>query len=190
MLVHGRNQTADYMLDIARRLDLPDVHYVALQAHENTWYPKGFMAPFEENEPWLTYALESLDARIRELADSGVDRSRIAIIGFSQGACLTAEYAARHAGRYGAIVAYTGGLIGPPGTTWNYQGSFDGTPVYFGTSDVDDWVPVERVRESEAVFRRMGAHTILCIYEGMDHLVNDEEIAEVRELILRIQFAT
>lgn len=186
VMVHGRNQTVDYMWDLAERIDLPDVHYVALQAAGHSWYPSGFMADTTENEPFLGHALEAFDARIQELLASGVPRTKMVLLGFSQGACLTAEYAVRYARRYGGIVLYTGGVIGPPGTQWVFPGSFQDTPVFLGTSDPDDWVPVRRVRETEVVFRAMKAATTLRIYPGMGHVVNDEEIDWARTLLQRV----
>lgn len=190
LLVHGRNQTTSDILEIAERIALPAVHYVALQAAGNSWYPLSFMAAITDNEPYLSQALECYDARVTELLANGVPRTKLVLLGFSQGACLTAEYAVRHAAdRYGGIVLYTGGVIGPAGTQWEYGGSLQNTPVFLGSSDIDDWVPEARVRETEAVFRRMGADTTLRIYQGMDHVVNDDEIAFARWLLQRVQSA-
>jgi predicted esterase len=107
---------------------------------------------------------------------------RVGILGFSQGACLTLEFAARHPRRYKAIVGLSGGLIGPPGTPRDYAGSMEDTPVFLGCSDVDAHIPVERVRESAEVFRRLGAQVDERIYPGMGHTVNEDELAAVRAL--------
>ena len=123
------------------------------------------------------------DSLIQTVVEKGISKDRIVLLGFSQGACLTAEYAVRHAERYGAIVLFTGGLIGPPGTSWSYPGSFQGTPVFLGTSDVDEFVPLSRVQESTAVFRQMGAQVMERVYPGMDHIVNDDEIAIARAMM-------
>jgi predicted esterase len=121
-----------------------------------------------------------------ELREKGFALSQIILAGFSQGACLTAEYAVRHANRYGGILLFTGGLIGPAGTTWRYPGSFDGTPIFLGTSDVDSFVPLARVQESAAIFRQMGALVSERIYPGMEHIVNDDEIAFARTMLQQV----
>ena len=141
------------------------------------------MAEREKNEPGLSSALYTLAALVNDVVAKGVPRERIVLLGFSQGACLTSEFAARNAARYAGIVAYTGGLIGPPGTAWNYGGSFDRTPVFLGCSDIDGHVPKTRVDESAAVFTRMGASVTERIYPGMGHLVNDDEIAFTQRLM-------
>jgi len=120
---------------------------------------------------------------VKGLTDAGVATNRIALLGFSQGACLASEYAARHPRRYGAVLALTGGLIGPPGIPRNYPGSLDGTPVFLGTSDPDPHVPFERVRETEAVLKRMGAEVEVRRYEGMAHTINEDEIGACRAVL-------
>jgi predicted esterase len=116
-----------------------------------------------------------------------VDRSRIVLGGFSQGACLTAEYVARHPARYGGVILFSGGLIGPPGTVWDDGGRFEGTPVFLGCSDRDSHVPESRVRETADLLTRMGAQVTMRIYPGMGHLVNDDEIAAAREVLDAVQ---
>lgn len=147
------------------------------------------MEELSANEPNLSYALECYHLRVAELLAQGIPKSRLVLLGFSQGACLTAEYAVRHADRYGGIVLYTGGVIGPEGTKWEYGGSFKGTPVFLGSSNVDDWIPEARVHETAAIFKRMGADTTTRIYKGMEHIVNDDEIAFARRLIQQVQSA-
>jgi len=184
-MVHGRDRDTSDMLAIADRLDLPDVAYLAPGAFENSWYPNRFMQPLVSNQPRLDQALERLDTLMAGLMHDRVDSSRIVLLGFSQGACLVSEYAVRNARRYGGIIALTGGLIGPPGTQWNYPGSFRGTPAFLGTSDADEWVPVARVQETAGVMQRMGAAVELVVYPGMEHVVNDDEIVRARNLIKR-----
>lgn len=186
-MVHGRNQTTDYVLDLADRINLPGVHYLAPQAAGNSWYPSGFMAELSDNEPHLSCALDCYGVRISELLEQGIPKKKLVLLGFSQGACLTAEYVARNADRFGGVVLYTGGVIGPEGTEWNYGGSLKGTPVFLGSSDIDSWVPERRVYETAAVFKRMGADVTARIYKGMDHLVNDDEIAFARSVIQQVQ---
>src|SRR4051812_45279314 len=156
ILVHGRGATAESILSLADELQVGDVAYLAPQAAGNTWYPYSFLSPIPQNEPGITSGLGVIDALIAQLAAGGVDATRIALAGFSQGACLTLEYAARHARRYAGIFGLSGGLIGPPGTPRDYAGSFDATPVLLGCSDVDAHIPLERVRESARVFGRLG----------------------------------
>ena len=177
VMMHGRGRDTDDILGLADRIGVAGFSYLAPAAHENSWYPYSFLEPIEENEPRLSYALETYDETVDGLVKQGIPRRRIVLAGFSQGACLAAEYAVRHADRYGGILLFTGGLIGPPGTRWEYEGSFAGTPVFLGTSDVDEFVPEERVRESARVFEGMGADVTLRVYPGMDHVVNDDEIS-------------
>mgnify|MGYP001343389826 CR=1 FL=1 len=183
MLVHGRHQTAQYMLSLVDRINMPQVHYVALQAANNSWYPQKFMAPLEQNEPHLQFALETYHTHITQLVQQGIAKSKIVLLGFSQGACLTAEYAVRHADRYGGILLFTGGVIGPEGTKWNYEGDFKGTPIFIGCSDQDEWVPEQRVHETAEIFKRMGADTTVKIYKGMGHIINDDEIEQARNIL-------
>jgi predicted esterase len=139
-----------------------------------------------KNEPGLSSGLWVLEHLVDEVVRQGIRRDRVVLLGFSQGACLTGEFAVRHAARYGGVILYSGGLIGPPGTTWEYPGSFDGTPVFLGCSDVDAHVPKARVDESAAVFARMGASVTERTYPRMGHLVNEDEIVFTRALMTGI----
>jgi predicted esterase len=179
VLLHGRGRDAADVLSLAERIGDPGVAFLAPQARGNTWYPQSFLAPLEDNEPYLGSALATVGALLDGLGDLG----RVVLGGFSQGACLAAEYALRHPRRYGGLLLYTGGAIGPPGTEWPDRGSFAGTPAYLGTADPDDWVPVERVRETAARLRAQDADVTVQVFAGMDHLVNDEEIAAGRALL-------
>ena len=183
IMVHGRNAAPPNILDLVPRIDQPGFAYLAPAAAGNTWYPYSFMAERERNEPGLSSGLSVLAHLVAQVEAAGVPKDHIALLGFSQGACLTAEFAVRHAARYGAVILYSGGLIGPEGTVWEYPGGFDGTPVFLGCSDVDGHVPKARVDESAAVFGRMGAEVTERIYPGMGHLVNDDEIAFTRTLL-------
>jgi len=184
ILIHGRGGSADDMLSLGSELRAADVAYLAPQAAGNTWYPYSFLAPLEQNEPGLSSALARLAGLVDSLAqDEGVPPARIALLGFSQGACLSLEFAARYARRYAAVIGLSGGLIGPPGTPRRYDGSLDGTPVFLGCSDVDPHIPVERVRETADVFRRFGASVDERIYKGMGHTINRDELEAVRELL-------
>ena len=186
IMVHGRNAGPRNILELAGAFADPAFTYLAPAAAGNTWYPLSFLAPRDQNEPYLSSALGRLDTLVAEVEAAGVPRERIVLLGFSQGACLTAEFAVRHAGRYGGLIVFSGGLIGPPGTTWDVAGDFAGTPVFLGCSDVDAHVPKARVEESAAVFERMGAATTIRIYPGMGHLVNDDEIAFAQTVMAQV----
>jgi predicted esterase len=189
IMIHGRNAEAKNILELAAVLPHPDFTYLAPSASGHTWYPLSFMAPIAQNEPGITSGLAAIDRLVAEVVSHGVPKHRIVLLGFSQGACLTTTYAVRNAARYGGVVAYSGGLIGPPGTEWSYPGNFDGTPVFLGCSDVDPHIPKERVDESADVFRRMGATVTERIFPGMGHLVNHEEIAFTRDLMEQVAAA-
>jgi predicted esterase len=182
-MIHGRNASPQNILDLVPRLNRPRWTYLAPAAAGNTWYPLSFLSEIDRNEPYLTSALRRLDRLAGEVAAEGVAKAHIVLLGFSQGACLASEFACRHAARYGGIIAFSGGLIGPPGTGWVYEGRFDGTQVLFGCSDVDAHVPMDRVDESARVFERMGAEVTKRIYPGMGHLVNDDEIELAKRLL-------
>src|SRR6185312_1941177 len=179
VMVHGRGATAESILTLADEFGRDDFAYLAPQAAGYSWYPYGFMAPMPQNEPGLSSGL----ARIGELEAEGMPAERIVLLGFSQGACLSLEFAARNARRYGAILGLSGGLIGPPGTPRDYPGSLAGTPVFLGCSDRDPHIPKGRVDESAAVLKTMGAEVTERIYPAMGHTVNEDELSFVRQLL-------
>jgi predicted esterase len=183
ILLHGRGAGAEDILGLSRGFTAPDVAYLAPQAADHTWYPYSFLAPLERNEPNLSSALRLIDHLLEDLQQQNVSLDKVALLGFSQGACLALEFAARHARRYAAVAALSGGLIGPPGTSRDYPGSLDGTPVFIGCSDVDPHVPVERINESAEVLRRMGAVVDERVYPGMGHTLNEDEIGAVDALL-------
>ena len=185
ILLHGRGASAEDIIGLASELGVTDVAYVAPQASGNTWYPYSFLTPMEKNEPNLSSALGMVAALVADLEQRGIPANRVALMGFSQGACLALEYAARHARRYACVAAFSGGLIGPPGTPRDYAGSFLGTPIFLGCSDIDPHIPIERVRESAEVCRRMGATVDERIYPGMGHSVNLDELTAVRAILAR-----
>jgi predicted esterase len=172
------------MIGLAREIDAPGVACLAPQAAGRTWYPLSFLSPLPDNEPGITSGLGVLAGLVAMLTAQGIPTNRIALLGFSQGACLSLEFAARHPQRFAAVIGLSGGLIGPPGTPRDYPGSLDRTPVFLGCSDVDPHIPLARVHESADVFRRMGAAVDERIYAGMGHTINDDELAAVRALIL------
>jgi predicted esterase len=185
LLLHGRGATAKSMLSLFGVLDVPKIAAFAPEAPGNSWYPNSFLAPLESNQPFLDSALSRIESIVSKLVSHGIASHRIALLGFSQGACLTLEFVVRHPRRYGAVIGLTGGLIGPPGTSRNYPGSLAGVPVFLGTSDPDPHVPFERVRETETVLRRMGAEVELRRYPGMPHTIEGDELDAARSLLER-----
>jgi phospholipase/carboxylesterase len=184
IMVHGRGASAANILELAAVFDRPRVAYVAPNAAGGTWYPYSFISPRERNEPGLSSALSVIESLVVDLIHRGFPPKRILLLGFSQGACLSTEFAIRHPRRYGGVLALSGGLIGPPGTTWDdVTATLDGLPVFLGCSDIDPHIPKERVLESEQVFTRLGARVKRTLYPGMGHLVNDDEINEVQRVI-------
>jgi phospholipase/carboxylesterase len=186
ILVHGRGGSAEDILTLADEFGQDDIAYLAPQAVEHSWYPYSFLAPLEQNEPHLSNALATVGATLGHVTREGFTFERIALIGFSQGGCLALEFAARNAKRYGAVAGLSAGLIGPPGFPRDYPGSFAGTPVFLGCSDVDSHIPLGRVHESRDVLSRMGAAVTERIYPGMGHTVNADEIAHVARLLAAI----
>lgn len=186
VLLHGRGGSAEDMLGLFDALHVENLAAVAPQAAEHTWYPQPFLSPLESNQPKLDSALRKIDTVVSDLLARGITSERIAILGFSQGACLTCEFVARHPRRYGAVMGLTGGLIGPPQTPRDYAGSLDGTPVFLGTSDPDPHVPFERVLETEQVLKGMGASVEVRRYPGMPHTINQDELDTCRALLRAI----
>jgi predicted esterase len=183
IMIHGRNAMPRSILELVSLIGLEDVHYVAPAAADNTWYPYSFLSEIEKNEPGISSGYFVIDGLVNDLIGRGLPRDRIALLGFSQGGCLASTYAARHAQRYGGVFALSGGLIGPPGTVWDFPGSFEGTPVFLGCSDIDHHIPKERVEESARVFERMGAEVTMRLYPNMAHTVNNDEIIFVRQTL-------
>jgi phospholipase/carboxylesterase len=186
VLVHGRGASAADILTLADELPHPSFSYLAPQAAGGTWYPNRFTAPLASNEPWLSSALQVLAETLAKVEQAGIPPERTVLLGFSQGACLALEFAARNARRYGGVVGLSGGLIGPDGTPRDYAGSLARTPVFLGCSDVDFHIPVGRVHESAEVLRRLGAEVDERIYPGMGHTVNLDELDAVRAILGRI----
>jgi len=188
--MHGRDWVPEDILSVCRRIGLDDLAWLAPAAHENTWYPSPFMAPLEDNEPDLSWTLERMHTLVSEMESHGIMPERIVLLGFSQGACAVAEYAVRHARRYGGIVIYTGGVMGPPGSQRNYSGNFAGTPAFVGGSREDEWITEARMIETRDLLRAMGAQVSEHFYSGREHIVTDEEVAAARAIIQGLQAAT
>ena len=183
ILVHGRGASATDILSLAEELDHPEFAYLAPEAAGHAWYPYSFLAPLAQNQPWLNSALSLLGTVVGRAVAAGIPRHKIALVGFSQGACLATEFVARNAVRYGALIAFTGGLIGPPGTRFNYPGDLSGTPCFFGAGDPDPHVPWERVKESASVFSALGGVVTLRRYPGLSHTINQDEILVAKNLL-------
>lgn len=183
LMVHGRGATAEDILSLAAEFDQSGFAYLAPQAAGNTWYPNRFLVPIEENEPWLSSALSLVGDVFSRITEAGIPPERIILLGFSQGACLMLEYAARHARRYAGIAGLSGALIGPDDQPRDYAGSLAGTPVFLGCSDVDFHVPRERVEQTADVMERLGAAVTMRLYPGMGHLVNQDEIDFIRGMM-------
>ncbi len=186
IMVHGRGAGPANILDLVPAIGHPGLAYLAPAASGGTWYPKSFMAPIAENEPGISSGIAVIHDLVGVITAAGIPTSRIVFLGFSQGACLASTAAQRRPDAYGGVIAFSGGLIGPPGTVWSEAGSFASTPVFLGCSDVDAHVPEARVRETAAVFQRMGASVTTRIYPGMGHLVNEDEAAFARDLLSRV----
>lgn len=183
IMVHGRGATAESILTLVPALNGPDFAFLAPQAKGNTWYPNSFLAPIQSNEPGITSGMQAIDDVITRIQAAGIPLDRSFLLGFSQGACLALEYAARHARRYGGVAGLSGGLIGPEGTPRTYEGSLEGTPVFLGCSDVDSHIPAARVLETADVMRKLGGHATARLYPGMGHTINEDEIAAVRAIM-------
>ncbi len=183
IMVHGRGADARDILSLAPELGQPDFAYFAPQASGNTWYPFSFLAPIPQNEPGITSGLQAIADILAELESKGFPAQKVFLLGFSQGACLATEFAARQARRYGGLIGFSGGLIGPGGTPRDYPGSLAGTPVFLGCSDPDPHIPRERVEETAAVLKKMGGEVTLRLYPRMGHTINSDEIEFARGMM-------
>jgi predicted esterase len=182
LMVHGRSASAEDILSLTLQFEQDGFAYMAPQAAENIWYPNRFMAPIPENEPWLSSALSFIHEIYEDMARL-IPPERILLLGFSQGACLALDYAARHARRYGGLIGLSGALIGPDETPRNYPGSLQGTPVFLGCSDVDPHIPAGRVDDTASILERLGGRVTKRLYPGMGHLVNPDEILAIRRIM-------
>ena len=176
VMIHGRGATAESILSLADELAQPDFAYLAPQAAGNTWYPNRFLAPIASNEPYLSSALAMINEVLERLSEAGIPPEQAILLGFSQGACLALEFAARHARRYGGVAGLSGGLIGPDETPRDYPGSLADTPVFLGCSDVDFHIPKERVLHSADVFRGLGGEVTARLYPNMGHTINQSDL--------------
>ncbi|HET7467509.1 MAG TPA: alpha/beta fold hydrolase [Candidatus Dormibacteraeota bacterium] len=182
LLVHGRGASAADIMTVGQELQHPDFAYLAPQAAGNTWYPNPFTAPIETNEPYFSSAISVLENVLAKITEH-VPHERVILLGFSQGACLTLEFCARHARRYGGIVGLSGGLIGPDGSPRDYAGGFHGTPAFLGCSDVDPHIAKARVLEAGEVLKKMGAAVTVKLYPNMAHTVNADELHSAAQIV-------
>jgi predicted esterase len=185
VLIHGRGASAEDIYSLGEEVSggIAGAALLAPQAAGNAWYPQRFLAPLAQNEPYLSSALAVVGGLVGEVTQAGLGFEKIVLLGFSQGACLSLEFAARNPRRYGAVVGLSGALIGPPGSPHKPDGSLGGTPVYLGCSDRDAHIPLASVEESAVIFGRLGAHVTKSIFPGMGHTVNAEELAVVQGIV-------
>jgi phospholipase/carboxylesterase len=181
IMLHGRGATAEDIISLTHYLKLRDTHIIAPQATNNAWYPYSFLAARQQNEPWLTSALQLLKAILSDVTISGIKSDQVFILGFSQGACLALEFATVNAQLFAGVIAFTGGLIGDVVEEKYYSGDFQNTKVFIGNSDKDPHVPMSRCYESKNIMEKLGAQVTLKIYPGMAHTVNDDELNWVNE---------
>jgi phospholipase/carboxylesterase len=184
-MLHGRGGSAEDILTLSDVLHVAGYLLAAPQATNNSWYPQSFLAPEEQNEPWLSSALDLIMKVVSIIEKKGIDKQYIHFIGFSQGACLMLEYVTRYATRYGGVAAFTGGLIGDRVQVENYSGNFEHSPVFIGTSDPDIHVPVDRVYATADVMRNMGADVTEKIYPNMGHMINSDEIERANRIVFK-----
>lgn len=183
ILLHGRGASAEDILMLASDLYLPELVYLAPQAAGYSWYPNSFLAPIASNEPWLDSALRKVETTLQMANDAGISADRVVIGGFSQGACLATEFVARHPRHYGGLLAFSGGLIGPPGADLTHPGDLAGTSVFFGGGDPDPHVPWQRVQESARILGGMGATVTSRRYANRPHTISRDELEFARKLI-------
>ena len=183
ILIHGRGATAPSILELAQAMPHDGMVYLAPQAMGNTWYPYSFLSPREQNEPGISSGLQAIGSLIERLNQAGIPSDRIVLVGFSQGACLASEFVATHPARYGGLLAFSGGLIGPQDAPLVHDGDLRGTPVFLGCSDTDFHIPLERVEETATILEGMGAEVTKKIYEGMGHTIVQDEIDQARQIL-------
>lgn len=183
LLLHGRGGDAARTLDMARMLPRESVCFLAPGATDNSWYPQRFLAPVAANEPWLSSALDLITREVARVVTAGIPHERIILGGFSQGACLSLEWALRTGGRLGGVFALSGAVIGEPGAPRPRDRDLAGTPVFLACGDADNHIPVASVKESATILRARGAALEERIYPGLGHIVVSDEFAAVGRMI-------
>jgi phospholipase/carboxylesterase len=182
ILLHGRGADADDIISITDEFFENEFLYAAPNAPQNSWYPYSFLAPIEENEPFLTNSMASIGELLVEFGGKGIPAENVILLGFSQGACLALEYALRNPQKYGGIAALSGAVISPDTGRYEY-GSFKRTHVFLGCSENDPHIPIEKVIFTAEVFLKMNADVEKRIYEGAYHGVIPAEIDEIKKII-------
>lgn len=185
IMIHGRGGSAQDIVSLSQHLNVKDYALLAPQATNGTWYPFSFMAPVEQNEPWLSSAVETVEKTVQTALDAGIKAENIYFFGFSQGACLTLEFLARNAQKFGGAAAIIGGVIGEKIDRENYKGDFAQTPIFLGTSNPDFHVPVERVYATANILKEMNADVTEKVYANFGHSINQEEIEWANALIFK-----
>ena len=198
VLLHGRDRTKKEMTELAADLDLEGVRWLAPAAPAGKWYPNRFYDERAGNEPDLTQAVDHCDRVMDEATEDGrLKPDQIVVAGFSQGACLALEYALRRPGRIGAVLVFTGALIGPPATDWVAlagtrardggsslkRAPLAGLRVFLTGSDADEWITEEQTRQTARALMDLGADVRLRIYAGRAHVILPEEIREARTFL-------
>lgn len=184
IMIHGRGASAASILSLEKYLNLEDFALLAPQAEGNTWYPYSFMAPDLQNRTALESSISILEKCWEKLVEAGLEPENIVLIGFSQGACLSLEFASRNAQKLGGVIAFTGGLIGESLDPKKYQGDFQQTPIFIGSSDRDFHVPAARIKESAELMKKMGANVKVMLFDDPEHTIRQEEIDWVNINIL------
>lgn len=185
IMIHGRGGSAQDILSLSQHLNVKDYALLAPQATNGTWYPLSFIAPVENNEPWLSSAIATVAKTVQTALDAGIKAENIYFFGFSQGACLTLEFLARNAQKFGGAVAIIGGVIGEKINRENYKGDFEQTPVFLGTSNPDFHVPVERVYATANILKEMNADVTEKVYANFGHSINQEEIELANSIVFK-----
>lgn len=183
IMIHGRGAAAADILALSSQFPYDNLAFLAPQAESRSWYPYSFLVPIQQNEPGITSAMTVIKSLVMECELQAIPREKVFILGFSQGACLALEFAARHPARYGGVFGLSGGLIGPPGTSWESERSLEQTPVFIGCSDVDPHIPRSRVEESAEALRALGGAVDMQIYPGMGHTIGGEELEAINAVI-------
>ena len=181
ILLHGRGATAESILSLTSYLDLADFSVFAPQAAQRTWYPYGFMASDEGNLSALNSSLQQVSLLFQFLIENGKVPEQIYVMGFSQGACLSLEFTARNAQKFGGVIAFTGGLIGERLEEKKYKGDFQGTPILLSSSAHDMHVPAQRIHDSAQLLQKMGAEVSLSLFEDELHTIRPEELTWVNQ---------
>jgi phospholipase/carboxylesterase len=185
IMIHGRGGSAQDILSLSQYLNVEDYALLAPQATNGSWYPFSFIAPVEQNEPWLSSAIETVGKTVKTALDAGIKAENIYFFGFSQGACLSLEFLARNAQKFGGAVAIIGGVIGDKINRENYRGDFAQTPIFLGTSNPDFHVPVERVYATANILKEMNADVKEKVFTNFGHSINEEEIELANSIVFK-----